>query len=246
MYTKIIKLSKEGKFPKEISKILGIKYHTVLKIFKDNNLQLQGSGASYKKKVTYNPFLKEEGNYWAGFLAADGCLSKKNYSIYLRIKDLDHIEKYKIFINSDLKIYYNKNKANSIMGCITFRSKENWDYLNSIGITPKKSLTFQFKNELNWDFIRGYFDGDGSISKNEPKITTGSNLFKEQLIKFFKDNNLTYSVSIKGNTFDVYIRGNSRKDFFFLMYYRENLTKLDRKYTAYRAALEKFKVKNIG
>jgi len=245
MEKNIIKLSKRGLFPKEVALKLNLKYHYVLKVFKNYSLNLQGSGG-VNKIVTSNPFFKKDSEYWLGFISADGNLSRKQYSVYLGIKDLDHIIKYRDFINSKLKIYYKLNQANSTIGAVVFRNSEIWNYLNETGITPAKSRTFTYKKELNWEFVRGYFDGDGSISKNEPKITTGSENFKNQLLDFFKLNNITSSVSIKGDkVFDIYIRGNSRFDFFYNMY-KENSIKLDRKYIKYRAALEKFRVKNIG
>jgi intein/homing endonuclease len=50
-------------------------------------------------------------------------------------------------------------------------NKHLWNVLNSYGCTPRKSLTVKFPNEsifkskdLIRHFIRGYFDGDGSIT----------------------------------------------------------------------------------
>ena len=79
-----------------------------------------------------------------------------------------------------------------------------------------------------------------------PKITTGSNLFKNQLTEFFNINNILFSISIKGNEiYDIYILGDSRIDFFNNMYENSSVC-LERKFVNYRAALKKFKVKNIG
>lgn len=58
-------------------------------------------------------------------------------------------------------------------------NKHLWETLNSYGCTPKKSLTLKFPNvnifsdvSLIRHFIRGYFDGDGSISTKETSKTT--------------------------------------------------------------------------
>lgn len=51
-------------------------------------------------------------------------------------------------------------------------NKHLWTILNSYGCTPKKSLTLQFPEEnifkdksLIRHFIRGYFDGDGCLTR---------------------------------------------------------------------------------
>ncbi len=49
---------------------------------------------------------------------------------------------------------------------LTFRSKSFFNSLKSLGGTSKKSLTMQFPQMPKIflvDFIRGYFDGDGSV-----------------------------------------------------------------------------------
>ena len=50
-------------------------------------------------------------------------------------------------------------------------NKHLWNSLNTLGCTPRKSLTLQFPDinifsspELVKHFIRGYFDGDGCLS----------------------------------------------------------------------------------
>src|ERR1700676_2904171 len=55
--------------------------------------------------------LNEESAYWIGFLMADGCIknTRKGYRVInleLTETDLNHIEKFKIFVKSNNKIYW--------------------------------------------------------------------------------------------------------------------------------------------
>ena len=247
MEVKVMELSQKGVYPKQIAKILNISYGWALLLVKRNGGKLQGSGGQ-NRIVEKNPFsTSPESNYWLGYLAADGNLAKSRYAIRIQLKDLEMVEKYRNFVNPKLSIYYRVNKAGSNMGTVVYENKEIWDYLYSLGITPAKSRTLEYRGEFNWDFIRGVFDGDGCISNQGPKITTGSNIFKTQLENFLTEEGLEFKTFIKGNQiFDIYIRGNSRFTFFYRMYANSECVKLERKYDKYRAALKKFKVKNIG
>ncbi len=114
--------------------------------------------------------------YVAGFIAADGNVYQKelkynSIKIDLSIKDKDHVLKLVNLLNYKNKIResvynfgYGKGKSHI---AIQFSSKEMCDYLISIGITPRKSLTLKWPNISNKyisHFVRGYFDGDGSIT----------------------------------------------------------------------------------
>ena len=78
-------------------------------------------------------------------------------------------------------------------------NKHLWETLNSYGCTPRKSLTLRFPNisifknkNLIYDFIRGYFDGDGCFSTSKYKNSNsirpncsiiGTHEFLEELSK---------------------------------------------------------------
>jgi DNA-binding Lrp family transcriptional regulator len=110
--------------------------------------------------------------YWAGFIAADGCvkLHSKKYkqlSIGLSQKDHEHLEKFKKSIEFDGPIH-------KISSCgidkseITISSDKIFDDLARFNIVPRKSLTYTFpewliKHPLVNHFMRGYNDGDGSF-----------------------------------------------------------------------------------
>ena len=119
----------------------------------------------------------EEKAYWLGFIAADGCIvpprvgttSGACLKIRLHPKDREHLEKFILALNSNLVI---KDRINTGFSegqpCIDLE-------INSIkmvrdlidkGIVPHKSLILEppkIDPKFNLHFIRGYFDGDGSI-----------------------------------------------------------------------------------
>lgn len=120
----------------------------------------------------------KEKAYWLGFLAADGFVSpprqdKGGAAVKIRLhpKDRDHLNAFTQALNSNLEI---KDKINTGYSdgqpCIDLEinSLKMVNDLINLGITPKKSNTLKpptIPEEFEFDFIRGYFDGDGSISK---------------------------------------------------------------------------------
>ena len=113
-----------------------------------------------------------ESFYWAGFIAADGCIKFKNkkykqLSIDLSQKDHDHLKKLKQSIVFDGPIH--KISSGRIdKSEMTISSDKIFDDLVRFNIVPRKSLIYTFpkwlkKHELVNHFMRGYFDGDGSF-----------------------------------------------------------------------------------
>lgn len=103
--------------------------------------------------------------YWKGFIAADGCIHTTRISLVISSKDSPHLTKYGRFVKAKV---VNENYEYSRCA-VRFRNKSLVEQLRIIGITPNKSLTFKLIAPLNWNFLRGYFDGDGHISIKEYK-----------------------------------------------------------------------------
>lgn len=125
---------------------------------------------SYKKSSIINDIFdtidSEEKAYWLGFIYADGYVSsKRNYfEITLKSADSDHLEKLRHFLGVSNKVSIKDNKCRLSVGDKRFRES-----LMSQGVVPRKSLTLKYPETLNGfdiPFIRGYFDGDGSVSYN--------------------------------------------------------------------------------
>lgn len=118
--------------------------------------------------------------YWLGFIYADGyvCIRNENRSYMLGIElnrgDEHHLESFREAINSDCKIYRRSKTPFISNGCykeyqmsiIRIYSKKLVESLMKHGVIPNKTYSLSFpdiKREYLGDFIRGYFDGDGSF-----------------------------------------------------------------------------------
>ena len=108
-----------------------------------------------------------ESFYWAGFIAADGCILGNNrMSLYLASKDKNHVEKLTKALDYDGKICY--SRVRNAYG-VSITSERIVMDLQRFNIFERKSLTYKFPefvighNFCN-HFMRGYFDGDGSFN----------------------------------------------------------------------------------
>ncbi len=102
--------------------------------------------------------------YAIGLLATDGCLAKDGLLIDLTSKDREQLENFSKCLGIKFNIGTKKNSTGDECLRIQFKNKIFYDFLLSIGLTPKKSLTMgdlNIPNKYFFDFLRGSFDGDG-------------------------------------------------------------------------------------
>jgi hypothetical protein len=140
-----------------------------------------------RKKVNdfYWSTLNLENCYWAGFLAADGCITRNSKVIKLTIssKDHKHLELFKqnIGFGGDIKKYsrtsnLNNKKYEASNIWITSEKMTN-DLKKYFNIIKKKSLIltppnlYNYNDKLSFAFIKGYIDGDGCISVHKNRNT---------------------------------------------------------------------------
>lgn len=159
---KIIELRASGKGVTEIGKILNLDRAAV-----SRNLKKLGIDTSRNTliKDIFHQIDTEEKAYWLGFLCADGYVSKYNQvEVSLALKDKNHLEKLKVFINTNTNIITDDHRCR-----LLFCSKELANDLASLGCVNNKSLTLTFPTEeqvpqeLLRHFLRGYVDGDGCL-----------------------------------------------------------------------------------
>lgn len=140
--------------------------------------------------------------YLLGFFYADGCVSKfesgayRTFRITLSEKDQDYLQWIANVINEHLHTtyslkYISSNKAYSL----SVYKSDFVSRLVNLGITNNKTYennAFVFNNiptNLKYHFVRGYFDGDGSISfyKKKNRCHVGIVSLNHQLISAIQE-----------------------------------------------------------
>lgn len=118
--------------------------------------------------------------YWAGFILADGCISKSVLEITLKKSDHKHLMKFLKCIKSNYEIYNKKIKGKNdkiyeasrlVISNIVFINS-----LKKLGLTERKSFTakpLDVPIKFEKDFWRGVFDGDGHIGFYNIKLKNG-------------------------------------------------------------------------
>lgn len=167
--------------------------------------------------------------YFLGFMYGDGCITEskngKRFStkISIKIDDAKLIETLnKIFpIFNKGEFDYSKYKPNSGKQIyIRSSSKELFDDLKLHGLYTRKSYDNKeflslpnLKSELMKDFIRGFFDADGTVYKIERRknllragFSSNSNKFIHQLDEYLKSQNIhSWEVREKKHGYEIEI-----------------------------------------
>ena len=138
----------------------------------------------YLEKCGFKEFNTQEECYWLGFLYADAYLNiseKHNLqyiSFSLQLSDKEHIDKYGKFINKNTyvqKQYDKRYDKEWIKATVTLSNKELINKIRSFGFKQNKSTIStrlpKLPDNMYRHFIRGYFDGDGSILKNKREVS---------------------------------------------------------------------------
>jgi len=121
----------------------------------------------------------EEKAYWLGFICADGCMNDKSNTLQIVLQQGDHAHLKKlgnllgvrVYKYEHFNSYHNKSFKTS---SLRVGNNNIWRDLLSVGVLPRKSKIQSFgtnimnkiKTELRSHFIRGYFDGDGSVCES--------------------------------------------------------------------------------
>lgn len=178
----------QKKSQKIIAEQFNVSRSVIKRILAEN--QIYGIKNNHKYNADYRKFEtidSAEKAYWLGFIAADGCnyIREDNASVIINIsrQDKDHLVKFQKFMSSNVQIVDHVQTEgfsnNTLMSKIVFNSIDMAKDLNKLGITPRKSLTLKppkIEEQYFLPFILGYFDGDGSLFKNNQNNSYGINI----------------------------------------------------------------------
>lgn len=135
--------------------------------------------------------------YAVGLIATDGCLSGDGLLVDFTSKDIEQVRNYLKCLGVERKIENKTNGKDGKTFRIQIKNRLFYDFLLSIGLRSRKSLTLSKLNVPDryfFDFLRGCFDGDGcSYSYWDPRwkssfmfyvsFASGSKKFLEWLQK---------------------------------------------------------------
>lgn len=210
---KIIKLYAKGYGSILISKKLNIKINIVTNTLIKYGIRIRNNKSEcdiFSVDVNYfNKIDTQNKAYFLGLLYADGNVSsqKNCFSLGLSGKDAFILKKLKkeIKTKKNIHVIKSKNKNHQNHYRLDINSLQIKNDLIKLGCIPVKSKILEFPSsymvpdEFISHFIRGYFDGDGSISAvGKYKIITctiaSSIPFIQRLYEKLLENNIKFNI----------------------------------------------------
>jgi len=168
---KIIKLYKEGISNKDLAKKFNIHRTTVQRLLKKEKVKLHKRKSTLICNKMFFMSYTKESCYWAGFILADGYIRKSSSNLHIKLhkKDTGHLINFLKCLDISEKDILNMIKYRENYSFIDLFISELITGLEKLfSIVNKKSLIAKIDNKIPKrmlrHFIRGYFDGDGSIS----------------------------------------------------------------------------------
>jgi predicted transcriptional regulator len=236
----------------EIAKDIGCSSRAIHNLLKKKDPDIDTSKYSRDYTVDESYFEKIDTHnkaYFLGMMYADGCVQESGIKIKLQDRDEHILTDLKNDIGYTGPLSY-AEKANErcqdVASLVINRVKIVQDLIK-LGATPKKSLTItlptfdQVPEEFFSSFVRGLFDGDGSIAiKGLAKTIvncyiTGNDLLLKPLMKYFDTIGLNstgfyYHKNSNGHTGMLCFTRKAEAIKFLNYIYKDATLKLNRKY----------------
>jgi hypothetical protein len=217
--------------------------------------KVRSLGLRLKSNVNEDFFYqKDEISYYIlGYWFADGCIMKKSGGYYFSIvsNDVKHLLRIKKEMEITTKLYKNSNDAYEIR---VGNKKLIENMINHFQADYRKTHTTEIPYEIIpdkyfYDFLRGYFDGDGSVILQKYKVKSGEIRKTLSNVKFTGAEKIINSLKRKLKVGTV--REDKRKiNCLYLSFYGDNMRKLltkmykgakiklERKYKIYLSEVE--------
>lgn len=247
----------------------------VNKILKDNNIvkrtyaeaaaQSNQNRALHKNKEYFNT--QSSNMAWVlGFLAADGFVSSKNNTISLGLARVDReiLERVKKEIDIENPIHDFVNRQGFEYSELSWTCAEHKKRLAQYSIVPNKTFIlkppFALDEKYYLDYVRGYFDGDGSVNFIESKGKKHYTALRWQvcsatpdILSFIVDTLELYGIhrvniqehkrKDKNILYSIQYSTNATKDIHKVLYSTDSTLFLARKKEHFDMIIEKYKYK---
>ena len=244
-------------------KLVGVNERIVRKVLIQNNIHIRSLAEANaansinvrKYSVNDDYFDNESHNmaYILGFLSADGTVSRNGNRIKIGLSSVDRnfLELIKEELGVEKKIFDYETNNGYLVSELSFNSQKIKQKLAEYNVVPGKTETFTFPTNLSkkyWiDFIRGYFDGDGSVGTAGPsairwQICSHRPQVLETIVEFLFEEYGIPKVSVQknehGNSFlyTIQYSNNSTRKIFQILYTPNSLY-LPRKFEKFKSII---------
>ena len=246
---------KKGLIPS--GKSVGVSQKTVEKVLKEKGIKKRTYAESKQllRKYTVNDdyFKIQTPNmaYILGLLAADGniCVKENKITLELQAQDIDILEKIKEEVKTTYPIK-NTDRNSREYRSLQIHSSVWKSDLKHYSIVPKKTKIleppFFLQKKYYIDYIRGFFDGDGSIFESNGTLCCKFGGTNKQIIEWIRSyfanehgiiTNL-YEYNKKDNIcYYISYYGKRARQIYKLFYYNNDILKLNRKYNIFTELL---------
>lgn len=179
----------------QLGREYGITGSSIGSLLKTRNIQINNDQTKLQRKYTlqedyFDKIDTEDKAYFLGWLYSDGCNYPKLNRVFIAIQaeDKEILNRLNNFIGSNrpLLIKAQSGYGSKDIAELNINSKRISESLLKLGCIAAKSLTLKFPTEeqvpsyLIRHFIRGYFDGDGSVGAYKP--TRGKIVLKTKTV----------------------------------------------------------------
>lgn len=160
-----------GKSLTEIGKLFGVSHTAIWYRLNVLGIERRASRDACRTYVIDAHYFHEidtpEKAYWLGFFAADGNIIRTGIRLALGRKDDAHVVAFVKAISAEHPIYRDLNSKGRPQTRVQIGCYQMAADLAHLGIIQRKSYNLEYPPipaDLNRHFIRGYFDGDGSVN----------------------------------------------------------------------------------
>ena len=259
--TQVIQKYENGASLASLSRETGISTYQLKKFLTSKGIKIRSRNEQNKYnpqnqrkyQINDNFFSEQSPNmaYLLGFFAADGCIYEKDNGIKLTLASIDRpfIEQINNLLDSTYPIKDYETKDGYKNSELRFTSAQIKKDFAEYNIVPRKTYNFKFpsklKKEFYRDFIRGYFDGDGSISTAGPhairwQLCSHETDILEKIVEFFEAQGVPKATIQKASGKEIYFIQYSSvptRQIFDILYYNGCFC-LPRKYKKYKSLMK--------
>lgn len=248
------------------------KYHhnhnTIKKYFLEHNIPVRNKQESLlvsnkkkesgiKKRVysVNDDFFSEQNSdmaYMLGFLMADGNVGKKNNRVQIALSAIDKdflVKVYEKIGGSPVAEYVSNGKPYVRWQCMSSKIKQT---LIEYDVIPNKTGFAKIPKKLNKqyypDFIRGYFDGDGSIYEDNAvglSITSHNKEILQNILDALEELGVEpvtiYEYTYRLGNYYIRYRTKSAMKIYNIFYKNKDCFCLQRKYDKFTKIIQKKK-----